>query len=254
MAGRVTVNGLDTWYDEAGAGPPLVLLHGGMSDSEVFATNLWSLSDAFRVLAPERRGHGRTPDVDGPYTVAALVDDTVAFVEAVVGGPVRLAGYSMGAAVALAVALARPDLVERLVLVSGVFDHDGFVLPPPHPPTPLPPMIRDRYAQLSPDPPEHLVAVQEKVASVMETVRLTPDDLARIRTRTLVMAGDDDLVHAEHTLALARGLGDGELCVVPRTSHLLLVERPDLCTGIVREFLTGDAGPTYVPIRRVPPS
>ena len=67
---------------------------------------------------------------------------------------------------------------------------------------------------------------------------------------TLVVAGDDDLVTLEHTLALYRALPAGELAVVPGTSHVLLLEKPHLCTELIGGFLSGDAPPTMLPIRR----
>ena len=60
---------------------------------------------------------------------------------------------------------------------------------------------------------------------------LTTDDLARVSARALIMAGDDDAIVAEHTLALYRGIPDSELAVMPGTSHVLIVESPSCVTG-----------------------
>ena len=66
MTDYVMVNGVNTWYDERGAGDTLVLLHGGLTDSRDFEPNLARLADRCRLLRPERRGHGHTADADGP--------------------------------------------------------------------------------------------------------------------------------------------------------------------------------------------
>ncbi len=81
----------------------------------------------FHVFAPDRRGHGRIPDVDGPITQELMAQDTVAFIETVVGEPAHLVGCSDGTTVALLAAPRRPDLVRRLVLCCGVFHHDGWI-------------------------------------------------------------------------------------------------------------------------------
>ena len=60
-------------------------------------------------------------------------------------------------------------------------------------------------------------------------------DLNSIRSRTLVMIGDDDEVTLEHAIALYRALADGDLAVIPRTSQGLLVEKPTLCNTILDE-------------------
>ena len=79
---------------------------------------------------------------------------------------------------------------------------------------------------------------------------LTPSDLNQVKARTLVMVGDDDEVPLEHAVALYRHLPNGELAVIPGTSHGLLVEKPALCNRIILDFLTTDPVPTLAPIRR----
>ena len=71
-----------------------------------------------------------------------------------------------------------------------------------------------------------------------------------MRARTLVVCGDDDGVALEHTLALYRGIPDAELAVVPGTSHVLLVEKPEVLTRLVIDFLTTEPVATIAPIRR----
>jgi pimeloyl-ACP methyl ester carboxylesterase len=69
MARYVDLNGLHTWYEDLGVGPPLVLLHPGGVDSRALGPNLDALASRFHVFTPERRGHGHTPDVEGPITL-----------------------------------------------------------------------------------------------------------------------------------------------------------------------------------------
>jgi pimeloyl-ACP methyl ester carboxylesterase len=115
-----------TYYEEDGNGEPLVLLHPGGADSRAWEPSLPGLVRHFRVFRPDRRGHGRTPDVEGPFSYEQMAMDTIAFLERVVGGPAHLVGHSDGTPVALTAALMRPQLVRRLVLGAGVFHHDGW--------------------------------------------------------------------------------------------------------------------------------
>jgi pimeloyl-ACP methyl ester carboxylesterase len=252
MPNHVELNGANTWYDDRGQGDPLVLLHGGLTDSRDFAGNLDALATRFRLLMPERRGHGHTADVDGPLTIEVMAQDTIAFLEEVVGGSAPLAGYSAGAVVALWVAVRRPDLVERLVLISGAYHPGGMILRPTADATPPPPLVA-RYAEVSPDGADHFPVVLAKVAASVHESGLTPGDLLAVNCPTLVMAADDDIVNLDHTLALYRYLPDAQLCIIPATSHLLLHEKPELCTGIVADFLTTAPSPTLMPIRRARP-
>jgi pimeloyl-ACP methyl ester carboxylesterase len=249
--GYVDVGGVRTWYEVLGEGEPLVLLHPGGYDSRAFGPNLDALAARFHVLTPDRRGHGRTPDLDGPITYELMAQDTIAFLETVVGGPARLLGCSDGAVVALLVALRRPDLVRRLVHVAGVFHRDGWDPVAVDPDDSPPGLLADSYAEVSHDGAEHFATVAAKLARMHAgEPDLSVGDLARITSRTLVMVADDDEVKLEHAVALYRGLPNAELAVVPGTSHGLLVEKPALCNRIMIDFLATDPVETLVPIRR----
>ena len=253
MAGYVTLDGVRTWYDEHGSGAPLVLLHPGGAgvDSRAFGPNLAALAARFRVYTPERRGHRRTPDVEGPITFEAMARDTIAFLETIVGRPAHVVGCSDGATVALLVALRRAELIGRLVLVAGVFHHEGWV-PQAIDPRNEPPAFLERlYAEVSPDGADHYPVVVAKLAQMhIHEPTLAAADLAQVENRALVMVADDDEVTLEHAIAAYRGIPEAELVVVPGTSHGLLVEKPDLCNRVIVEFLTTDPVATMAPIRR----
>jgi pimeloyl-ACP methyl ester carboxylesterase len=250
--GRFTQLGdVRTWYDERGSGEPLVLMHPGGADARAWAPNLDALTAHFRVFTPERRGHGRTPDVEGPITYELMASDMIAFLEQVVGGPAHLVGCSAGASVALVVAVRRPDLARRVVLVSGVFHRDGWIPSAIDPDAEPPDILARGYAQLSPDGADHFPVVSAKLARMnWEEPTLGASDLSRVTGRTLVMLGDDDEVTLEHAVALYRALPDAELAVIPGTSHGLLHEKPALCNSIIVDFLSKDPVPTFAPVRR----
>jgi pimeloyl-ACP methyl ester carboxylesterase len=213
---------------ERGSGEPLVLLHGGLSDSRFFERNVAPLAERFRVLMPDQRGHGRTPDVSGPFTFEAMADDTIAFMGRVVGEPAHLAGHSNGAFIALLIALRRPELVRRLVLVSGGFHRDGVVSGAGEFDVDAAvEALGDSYGEVSPDGKEHFRVVVEKTAELeSKEPALAASELRQVKARTLVMFGDDDLVTIDHMAALYEGIADSELAIVPGTSHFLLQEKP----------------------------
>lgn len=252
MSAYVDLPGVRMWYEKQGVGDPLVLLHPGGVDSRAFGPNLEALTQRFTLYLPEQRGHGHTPDVDGPITYELMADDTIQFLEQVVGEPVHVMGMSDGGVVALLVTKKRPDLVKQLVFVAGVFHYtgwaEGVIVVGSEPPD----FMADGYGEVSPDGRAHYAVVVKKLDAMHTSgPTLTTEDLTAIHRRTLVMLGDDDEVTLEHAIALYRALPDGELAVIPGTSHGLLVEKPDLCNTVLLDFLTRDPVPTIAPIRRI---
>jgi pimeloyl-ACP methyl ester carboxylesterase len=253
----VDLGGVRTWYAVDGAGDPLVYLHGGFGDADELAPVRPRYAQRFRVFTPDRWAHGRTADVPGPLDFEVVAADVVAFLEQVVGGPADLVGFSDGATAALHVALRRPDLVRRMVMISGQYHRDGLLpglfgddLAAAVAGMAHSPMTR-RYAEVSPDGPEHYpVAAGKTMRMAFEEPRLDVVELRGVRARTLVVSADDDVVALEHTLELYRGIPDAELAVVPGTSHALVMEKPELVTRLVLDFLGTDPVPTMIPVRR----
>jgi pimeloyl-ACP methyl ester carboxylesterase len=252
MAEYVELGGVRTWYDESGEGEPLVLLHGGLVDARFFEKNIGPLAARFHVFTPERRGHGHTPDVDGPITYELMAQDTIAFLETVVGGPAHLVGHSDGAFVAMLVAMRRPELVRELVLVSGGFHRDGLM--PGADEFEVEPVVEflgPAYGEVSPDGEEHFRVVAEKIAEMAaKEPALEQSELSQVTSRTLVMFSDDDLMSLGHVVAMYDAIPNAELAVVPGTSHFLLQEKPELCNKIIMDFLTTEPVPTVAAIRR----
>jgi pimeloyl-ACP methyl ester carboxylesterase len=243
----VAAGGVHTYYEVTGSGDPLVMLHGGMCTAETCDAQVPALAEHYRVFVPERRGHGRTPDVEGPITYSIMADDTIGFMEALGIGPAHVIGFSDGGAVALLAALRRPDLVRKLVLIGQWANSDGAA-----PETRammeslsadvLPPMLNALYAAVSPDGPDHFEAVFEKLKPSWlggDDVELS--ELAEIPAPTLVLLGDRDMLTVEHAAAMQRALPNAQLAVVPGARHSLPWDRPELVNRLLLDFLKADA-------------
>ncbi len=116
----ISANGLQIGYDAVGDGPPLVVLHGAtMVRRGHLDSHLDRLSAAFRLYLPDARGHGATRwDPDDGFTTALLVEDLVAFADALRLETFHLLGFSLGANTALVFATEHADRLETLVLVG----------------------------------------------------------------------------------------------------------------------------------------
>ena len=253
--GYVDANGVHTYYEEQGSGDPLLLLHGGLVDGDSFGQQTPAFAARFQVTVPDRRGHGRTADVEGPITYDVMADDTIAFMDAVGSGPAHLVGWSDGGDVGLLVAIKRPDLVRRLVTIGANFSADGLTREAaesfrPDTPKSVVPIMREAWKVNAVDP-DHFEVVLAKMQHCWFDYSISTAALARIAAPTLVMVGDDDITRFEHTIELYDTIPDAQLAVIPGTSHLVPLEKPDLVNQLVLDFLAAE-GPTMTmaPIRR----
>ena len=186
-----------------------------------------------------------------------MANDTIGFLEAVVGNPAHLVGWSDGGIVGLLIAMARPDLVRKLVVIGANFDPSGIV---PQAMQGLTSMtagsddlavFRTPYEAASPDGPEHWPVVFAKFQKMVSTQpNITHEQLGQISAPTLVLAGDDDMISLDHTSALFRAIPNSELAVVPGTSHALPMEKPELVNRLILDFLEKDPPRTFMPVRR----
>jgi pimeloyl-ACP methyl ester carboxylesterase len=122
MTERLAVNDVELSWSEKGdgPGPTLVLCHGYTGSSHDFSLQVDPLSATRRVVTLDQRGHGHSTKLGhaAGYTIDLLVEDLIAFIEAVGHGPVDLLGHSMGGMVSLGAVLARPDLINSLILMD----------------------------------------------------------------------------------------------------------------------------------------
>ncbi|WP_208948473.1 alpha/beta fold hydrolase [Segnochrobactrum spirostomi] len=242
-----------------GEGPTLVFLHGYTDSWRSFAPLLPALAGAGRLLLLDQRGHGLSERAER-YAIADFTGDAIAFIEAVVGGPVHLVGHSLGSIVAHRVAAIRPDLVESLILIGPArtaAGHPGLA------------ELDAELAALGEDiPPAFVTAFQrgtthreigeaDLAAFVSESLRLHPDtwrgalaglvndpdvpDTVLDRP-ALLLWGDRDAVFDRGAQAdLARHLERPTAIDYPEVGHAPHWEIPDRVAADIRDFIGAPA-------------
>jgi pimeloyl-ACP methyl ester carboxylesterase len=150
------------------------------------------------------------------------------------------------------VAIQRPELVKRLVMISGGFNKSGEAMPDMEwDVDQLTQFLGPAYGEVSPDGEQHFPVVAAKVGEMAATEpNLDASELTKVRARSLVMFSDDDLMTLPHAVDMYDALPNAELAIVPGTSHFLMQEKPDLVNKIVLDFLTLDPVPTVAAVRR----
>lgn len=260
MVDYINILGHPTWvHDDGGDRPPLLLLHGGLGNSESWNGFREFLGDRYRLVMFDRRGHGRTADTPAEFHHASMADETAAVIEALGLAPVDVVGISDGGAVLLHLARNRPELLRAMVLLAVNFHVDGLVRPgavPAFEAALAPDSFAARqYGRLSPDGAGHWPIVAAKGRRLaLEEPTFTVEQVSVITTPTLVLAADDDKMSVAHTAALFEALADAQLAILPNTSHAIAFERPDLVAQLTRDFFDHPVRtPTMMPARRHTP-
>jgi pimeloyl-ACP methyl ester carboxylesterase len=264
FTGYANVGELDLYYERHGQGTPLVLLHGVFGTIEsCFAGLLPALAQRFDVIAVELQGHGRTRDIDRPLTYAGMASDTAALLDVLDIPRAHFVGYSMGGAVALQLALDRPELVDHLVFAGGVafdtsgvhpelleviesFDPDELNGTPWH----------EAHRKVAPDP-DGWTSLAARVNQLDRAGVSSPEErLAALRIPTLLIIGEADVVRPEHVVEMLRILGGGvpgdlvgippvQLAVLPGTSHVGVLEQVDWLSSMIMRFLMSSGAASY---------
>ena len=257
-SGYAHVNGLSLYYEIHGSGIPLIVLHGGLGSTEMFADMLPSLAKTRQVIAADLQAHGRTADIDRPLSIEAMADDIAGLVRELRIERADVLGYSLGGGVALQMAIRHPDRVRRLVLISTPFARNGWFpevltamsqMRPASAELMKPSPIYRAYARSAPRPQDWPVLVG-KVGNLTRKDYDWSKHVAVITSPTLIVFGDADAVRPEHMTEFFHLLGGGKkdggldgsgrsnarLAILPGMTHYDILSSPVL-GAIITGFL-----------------
>ena len=238
-SGLAPVNGIKLWYATFGRGEPVVMIHGGLANSNYWAHQVRALQNRYRVIVLDSRGHGRSSRDAQPYGYDLMASDVIALMDYLKIGKAAIIGWSDGAIIGLDIAMKNPDRVSRLFAFaansdpSGVADisksdvFNAFVA-----------RAGEEYKRLSPTPGEYNAFVDE-IKKMWDTQpKWTADDLARIKTPTWIVDGDrDEAIKRENTEFMAASIPNAGLLIQPQVSHFSFLQDPQQFSNDVLHFL-----------------
>lgn len=244
--GYLEVRGARLYYFTRGTGEPLLLLHGGLSSSEEFQGVSATLASRYRVIALDRRGHGRSADTGKPFDYSEMADETEAFMERLGLASAHVLGFSDGGVVAYRLAARYPQRVNKVVAIGANYRVEGMTWQAiawirdrmtPAGVTADYPQVVQEYRRLAPDPSHFESFLARTRAFWLRDPYLPAEDLQRIARPVLLVAGDRDDVRLEHLLEIRSHIRGAQLLVLPDTSHFVLAERAEMLTAAVLRFL-----------------
>jgi pimeloyl-ACP methyl ester carboxylesterase len=253
-SGYAPVTGTRLYYEIRGTGDPLIMLHGALGSLEMFGGNLETLAKTRKVIAVDLRGHAHTGLGDGALTLDVMADDIAGLMAHLGLAKADVLGYSLGAAVALHVAVRHPARVRKLVIASVAFrrseyfpeviagfSHLGPALAEPMKASP----IYAHYAKVAPKPDDFAAMIGAVAALVQRDYDWMPY-VAKLPP-TLLIVGDADAMRLAHTIEVFTALGgnqrdpgwDGsagrtasQLAILPGHSHYELATSPALAAAV----------------------
>lgn len=226
---------IDLVVHRQGDGPPLVALHDLSGTGTGMLESLSMLSDEFRVIAPDLRGHGGSPTPKGPWSIDDFASDIARLVAKEARGCV-VVGVGLGAATAISLALGHPGLISGLVL-SGVSPRSEDA------------RGQDRWAKVARVVRERGGSQAEGIALATEALGMRPDwrgALAQVDVPAIVLAGAADrAVPAEVQRELSAWIRNARFRVVSEAGHNVAAERPGEIVTAVRSLFAAPA-PTAI--------
>lgn len=241
------------YYREAGAGQPMILLHGNGEDSSYFEQQMTYFSKKYRVIAVDTRGHGKSPRGTRPFTLSQFADDLRSFLDRKGLRRVILFGFSDGGNIALLFALKYPAYVDRMIINGANLTPMGVKLRY---------QLVDtlKYAALSAVIPavscikikskQKWIRKKELLGLMVKEPFLRWKDLRRIKMPVLVIAGSNDMIKERHTKAICRALPGGRLRIL-KGSHFIAAEQPQSFNRAVDAFLRATQGGEDKQMRRL---
>jgi pimeloyl-ACP methyl ester carboxylesterase len=239
---HASIRGITMYYETEGSGPPLLLLHGGAGNGMQFEKQRPEFARTHRLIVPDSRAQGRSTDREGPLTYHEMAEDVIALMDTLKLKRADIMGWSDGGDIALDLAIHHPERIVHLVTFGANATPEGM-------------RAADRewartatadsfgtgmeqgWKALNPEP-QHYREAMDKILTLWRTEpQFTREQLASIRARALICAGEHDVVLPEHTAMIAATIPHAEIWTVPGASHSAMIERPDLVNPRVLEFL-----------------
>ena len=247
------INGIKMYYEVYGDGNiPLILIHGGGSTIETSFGNLIPLlADYGQIVAVELQAHGRTSDRNTPETFEQDADDVAALIKYLKIEKANILGFSNGGTTSLQIAIRHPELVNKIVVISGVYKREGLIagffdgmqhaslenMPGP---------LKSAFLDVNSNEKSLRTMFEKDKDRMINFKDYSDADIKSIRAKTLLIVADKDVITVEHTLKISQLITGATLAVLPGVHGSCIGE---ICTAVkgsklpkatsilIREFL-----------------
>ena len=238
--GTAPVNGIQMYYATYGAGNPVLLIHGGLGNADIWSNQVIDLMKDHLVIVADSRGHGRSTRTADPFGYDLMSSDYLALLDYLKVDKVDLVGWSDGGIIGLDIAMHHPERLKHLFAQAANITTDGVD----------PGVMNDKvfgqyidwmgkeYVKLSPTPDQYDAFVTQ-ISNMWATQPNWSDaEVSAIKVPTVIAAGDhDQAILRAHTEKIASLIPGAKLVILPETSHFAMMQAPEDYTAAVRAFI-----------------
>jgi pimeloyl-ACP methyl ester carboxylesterase len=241
-SGIAEVNGIQVWYAEFGPadGKPVIMLHGGLGNSDYFGNQVPVLAKKYRVIVMDSRGHGRSTRDPQPYGYDLMAEDVIGLLDFLKVPKAAVVGWSDGAILGLDIAIHHPDRITKLFAFAANSDPSGVAdISNSKVFNAYIERAGQEYAKISPTPDEYNAFVDQIGKMWASQPSFTKAQLAGITTPTWIVDGDhDEAIKRENTEFMASTIPGAGLLILPQVSHFAFLQDPVGFNVLLLHFLT----------------
>jgi len=239
VSGYASVDGIMIWYAEFGHGEPVLLLHGGLANSNYWGKQVRALMGRYRVIVMDSRGHGRSTRDAQPFGYDLMAKDVVGLLDYLKIRRVALVGWSDGAIIGLDIAMHYPDRLSKLFAFAANYDTAGVAdVDKSSVFTAFEARAGKEYSALSATPRNYGAFLKAITAMWAHEPSWHKSDFARIAVPTWIVDADhDEAITHDQPRTMADWIPNAGLLIEPDVSHFAFIQDPDRFTQDVQHFL-----------------
>ena len=237
--GMAAVNGVSIWFATFGSGPPVVLLHGGLANSNYWGNQVPELARTHQVIVMDSRGHGRSTRDAQPFGYDLMASDVLGLMDHLGIRKAAIVGWSDGAIIGLDIAMHHPERVDRLFAFAANSDPSAVKDVDKSPVfTAFVARGQKEYEALSATPRQYRQFVKEISHMWESEPKWTVQQLAAIRVPTWIVDADhDEAIERSNTELMAAAIPNAGLLLQPEVSHFSMLQDPAQFTADIMRFL-----------------
>lgn len=234
----IAVNGVKMYYEEYGKGEPLLLIHGNSGNIKSMENQIEYFKDKYRVIVADNRGHGKSELNTDSLTYQQIAQDWEELVLALKQDSINIVGWSDGGIIALKMGISGKTKIKKLVAMGAnlrpdssavhgwAINHDLASLK----------SIKAKIA--AGDTSENWDLQKQLLEILLVQPNIPTADLAKIKAKVLIMAGDEDITKNSHSVEMYENIPQAQLCIMPGENHYTPVSNPKRFNEIVSRFLS----------------